>query len=288
MALLARDNWLQSILLGGLQETFFQLICFVAPVLLLTFLLHLCERVTQSHLMRWFGWRGVLLTGWIGTPVHELSHAVMAVLWRRKVVELALFRPDPAEGRLGYVRYTTRLNSRVDEIGNFFIGVAPLLGGSLALYGVLWLIFPAAAWASLDSGSIASQIAEGEVFAAGKQFLLMIRDVGAEIAAPSQFYSWRIYLFAYLALCIGSHMAPSPVDYQGGRAGGLMVALAVVAGLLVTNLSVLACGAAAGFFTSLLAPVAVPLLVLFGVTVAICGAITVVIYIVSGVLDTFF
>jgi hypothetical protein len=41
--------------------------------------------------------------GWIGTPVHELGHALFCVLFGHTIQDMKLFKPDKADGTLGYI-----------------------------------------------------------------------------------------------------------------------------------------------------------------------------------------
>ena len=67
---------------------------------LLTLLLHLVERRVSRRLSHRFGWRSVLVTGWLGVPLHELSHLAMCWVFRHRIVAYRLFDPDPRTGTL--------------------------------------------------------------------------------------------------------------------------------------------------------------------------------------------
>ena len=68
-----------------------QVLIAFAPVGLIALLLHLIERSLTARLVSRFGWRGVLITGWLGVPVHELSHAVVAVRLGIAIRSVTLF-----------------------------------------------------------------------------------------------------------------------------------------------------------------------------------------------------
>jgi len=57
-----------------------------------------------------------------------------------------------------------------------------------------------------------------------------------DLLSPKQFISWKFWLFTYLVLCVGSHMAPSTSDYEGASRGVWMVVFALVACVLVVSL----------------------------------------------------
>ncbi len=103
------------------------------PMAFFAIAVHWLEHFIQSRLATRFGWRSVLVTGWLGTPIHELSHAAMCLLFRHRIDEIQLFDPDVREGRLGYVRHSYRKGNWFEEAGNVLIGTAPLIGGSVVL-----------------------------------------------------------------------------------------------------------------------------------------------------------
>ncbi len=75
----------------------------------------------------------------------------MCVLFRHRIDDFALFEPDRESGRLGYVKHSFRRGNWFEEIGNLFIGIAPLIGGSIALAALLWLFYPNAAATAVEA-----------------------------------------------------------------------------------------------------------------------------------------
>lgn len=215
-----------------LLQTLWLLILIAAPFVIFTLLIHFLERALQLRLASRFGWKSVLWTGWLGTPIHELSHVVMCVAFRHRVEEVALFEPDLKSGRLGYVRHSWTPKNTFEEIGNFFIGLAPLAGGSIALAGLLWLFYPDAA-----SGMISSSPIEDAASAEGMPYLSAtfsgVSSMLMQLLSPRNVLSWKFWLFTYLVLCVGSHMAPSRSDYEGASRGVLLVVGIAIAILLL-------------------------------------------------------
>ena len=91
-----------------------------------------------------FGFNGILFTGILGTPLHELSHYVMCLIFKHNIVRVELFRPSSCkvDGVLGFVSHSFNKNSLYQQIGNFFIGIAPLVFGSIALIFSFKLLLP--------------------------------------------------------------------------------------------------------------------------------------------------
>lgn len=235
----------------------------LGPFAIFAIIIHWLERTIQTRLAERFGWKCVLWTGWLGTPIHELSHAVMCKVFRHRIDDIALFEPDKQSGRLGYVRHSWTRGNWFEEIGNVFIGIAPLMGGSVTLIGLLWLFFPDAAKAALEIGRSSDT---GVV----DQTLAIVQTIFSSILDWKNFGTASFWVFIYLVLCVGSHMAPSRSDYRGAGKGAVMllIMLAVV-GVLVSMMVADIPGLSrslAGFFS--------PLFAVMLMTIALCSFTT--------------
>ena len=200
------------------------------PLVVFALAIHQIERLMQRRLAERFGWKSVLWTGWLGTPIHELSHAMMCRLFGHRVDEVVLFEPDIESGRLGYVRHSFRRDHWFEEIGNVFIGIAPLLGGSMVLGLLLYLFYP-------DSISGTIETAKGQTDPAdmaGRAWDI-VKLMGQEVVNPANLGTVKFWTFLYLVLCVGSHMAPSASDYRGAGRG-----VAMLGGLLLVGATLFA------------------------------------------------
>ena len=198
----------------------------LGPLLVFALAIHQIERLMQRRLAERFGWKSVLWTGWLCTPIHELSHAMMCRLFGHRVDEVVLFEPDIESGRLGYVRHSFRRHHWFEEIGNVFIGLAPLLGGSIVLGLLLWLFYP-------DSISGAIETAKGQtepVNMMGRAWDI-VQLMGQEVVTPANLGTVKFWTFLYLVLCVGSHMAPSASDYRGAGRGAVMLGVPLLVGV---------------------------------------------------------
>lgn len=202
------------------------------PPLVFAVWIHLLEGFMQRRLAAAFGWRSVLVTGWFGTPVHELSHAAACLMFRHRIDEIQLFEPDPKEGRLGYVRHSYRRGNWYEELGNVFIGTAPLIGGTVVLMLLLGLFYP---------GQIAAFFAETRTgLAAGglDRLPALVMQAAGSLFTPSNLATLRFWVFVFLTVCVASHMAPSRSDYAGAFRGVLLL-LAIAAALTVLVFGIL-------------------------------------------------
>jgi len=157
------------------------------------------------------------LTGFIGVPVHELSHALVCILFGMRITRIAFFQPNSATGTLGYVEYRFSPYSIRHAFGQALQGIAPLLAGAV-IVGLLlgnWWMF--------------------EVPGVGiKPMAIWIGDVAAGTldTAWTQVKSGPVGAGAVLlAMVISMHAIPSLADIKGGLRGLIVLlgASAVVA-----------------------------------------------------------
>ena len=234
------------------------LVIVTTPFVLFTLIIHRLERFTQHRLATRFGWKSILWTGWLGTPIHELSHVAMCLVFRHRIDDVALFEPDLESGRLGYVRHSFTKSNWFERVGNVFIGLAPLAGGAVALTALLLMFYPGAVETAvaqqkvqLSQQTIATEPANpfpitgpspSQSMAASvtKFFEATAAATGTlfqQIFDAKNLQTKRFWCFLYLTLCVGSHMAPSGSDYHGARHG--VILLSGIVGGIVLLVSIL-------------------------------------------------
>lgn len=195
-----------------------QTIFSVGSIFLFGFLIGLCNRRFYANFGR--GGRTVcILTGLIGTPVHEGAHALACLLFGHRISEVKLFDLDPSDGTLGYVRHSYNPKSFYQRLGNFFIGTAPVVVISLLMALIAYLVLPEMFFAvreELAGGSFSTL--GGALAAFGRAFAAMF-----SFAARPR---WWALLFAGLLFCL--HMSLSRADVKGAL-GGLFFVLVLLA-----------------------------------------------------------
>lgn len=208
--------------------TLLQVALFGGAFLALGISLHKLEQGTCSALSRTFGHRGVIYTtGWLGVPVHELSHLLMCLVFRHQVIDVALFKPDYRSNVLGYVHFSHDPQSPYQTAGLVFAGVAPLLGGGALLVGLFILLFP------IQGGQVLSLFnvpAAPEISFQQSISLLVGPSTGIlrVLFDAQNLLRWEFWLFLYASIAVSSHMAPSRQDMEGTGPG-----LAVIVFLLI-------------------------------------------------------
>ncbi|MCI1859627.1 MAG: hypothetical protein LKI80_16010 [Sporolactobacillus sp.] len=192
-------------------------------------ILGLLERQSNNWMIRMLGMKGIYWTAWLGTPIHELGHAVMCFVFAHHVTGIKLFQKVDTGGTIGYVTHTFNPASLYQRIGNFYIGLAPLLSGSLA-------IFAAAVWFVPDSASLLTQAAgNSSAFSLvdPSSWPLFAHEAGrllGSLPTKNHVTSQGFWLFFVFSLCVASHMSLSREDVRGATDGvGALAVLIIVA-----------------------------------------------------------
>lgn len=77
------------------------------------------------------------VTGAVGTPIHELAHAAMCLLFGLRITGMSLYRPHAKDGSLGYVAFSFNPGKIRHQIGCIVQGIAPLIAGGAIVALVL-------------------------------------------------------------------------------------------------------------------------------------------------------
>ncbi len=157
------------------------------------------------------------ITGFIGTPIHELPHALMCLIFGHKIVEIKLFQVGAEDGTLGYVNHSYNKKNIYQRIGNFFIGITPITVISAFLFLLAWLLMPA--MVSQMTGYI-QKIAVSERIAPA-----LMNFMHAITAFFSHATSWQWWVFIALGMFLALHMTLSDADIKGALSGLVFVQL---------------------------------------------------------------
>lgn len=164
--------------------------------------------------------------GWLGTSVHEMGHVLFAVLFGHKVKEVQLFKPDPKSKTLGYVKHTYDEKNVYHQIGNFFIGLGPILMGTLMLFLLSLLLFHINFFTSTHIRITADTIQsltmlKAEILKFPHVITMFLHEV-----FEGQYSSWwRIMILIYCLYSVGSSISLSPADLLTSGKGFLIISL---------------------------------------------------------------
>ena len=196
-------------------------------------LLYIFSSRTRSIYYKAIGGKAELyITGFIGVPVHEIGHLIFCVLFRHRIDGVKLLDMNATNGVLGYVNHSYKKDSIYQNIGNFFIGVGPIIFSTIVLYVLLSLIVP-----ELKTDIFSSLISN--VYNSISMETFQLTDSSISSILMQELFRWKIlffstiettqkfllsftnmdyvssisfWIFIYLSICISSHMELSPQD----------------------------------------------------------------------------
>jgi hypothetical protein len=214
--------------------TFSQIISLFAGVFFFGLLIHFISHLTFNSLGKAFGNAGIYVVAWLGTPIHELGHALFCIIFGHKITRIEFFRPDPQTGTLGYVNHQWHKANPWHILGNFFIGIGPVIVGSLALLGLFYLLIPNAsqAWQPIIAGAseIGSDGSIGSYLTVLKDSFLAFTRL---VFTTSNLSSWQFWVFCYLAVCVASNIRLSWSDIKNSLSGfGCVIIPFVIANII--------------------------------------------------------
>jgi hypothetical protein len=226
-----------SYLSRALSATLTQTLILLGPLIILTLLMNLISGQNALLGYKFFSRTGFLiLFGWLGTAVHELGHAFFALIFAHKIKEIKLFTPKSANGSLGYVTHTYNKRSIYQRIGNFWIGIGPILFGTSLLFLINLILFRVD-FASLNNAGYGTDALI--TLTSLKQLAIntwagMLAYLNVVFTGPRTAI-WKIILMVYLTYAVGSSITLSRSDFKGA-AGGFIFFVII---LLLFNLGTL-------------------------------------------------
>ena len=195
-----------------------QLLLLFGPFLVLAVLMNAISRNAQNLGFDFFG-RNIFLYGiaWLGVSIHEIGHAIFIFIFRHKIHEIVLFSPKE-DGTLGYVTHSYNKKNPYQNIGNFFIGIGPIIFGSILLYILMYFFLGVNVVSRLDVDI--TKLGNLEDVKTSLKTLLYGTDyIWKEIHQHFIVNPWLTSLFIFLFYSIGSSMSLSQLDIEGSKKG---------------------------------------------------------------------
>lgn len=167
----------------------------------------------------------VRISGVVGTPVHELSHAIMCILFGHRITGMKVYNLKKRSKMLGYVEHSYNKHNVYHLIGNFFIGIAPIVVGGLAVTLCVRLLTPMLYSVMMSEFSAMTAANGNEILTTA---LKSVSSVFSSFFKLSNFTDWRWWLCMVLAFAVSIHMEISRSDIKGGLKGLLVIAVLLV------------------------------------------------------------
>ena len=220
--------------------TLVQMAYLVAGIFVFGLLIQLVSQLTFRSLEKAFGSKGTYLVAWLGTPVHELGHVLFCLIFRHRIEDMGLFKPDPNTGTLGYVYHRWDRHNIWQVMGNFFIGVGPVILGCGVLFVLFYFLVPGGpeTWGAVLAGmnGAGGGGLGGYLAALPDSSLAMLKSI---FTLPN-LAGWRFWVFLYLSICIAANIRLSLADVKGSLSGLVYVLLP----FFIANLILMVVGSA--------------------------------------------
>jgi hypothetical protein len=226
-------DYLKDVGIATLWQTF----VLFGPLSILSLLMHFVAQWNETLSYKVMG-KNVFLYGfgWLGTAIHELGHALFALIFFHKITDIKLFDAKGKGGSMGYVEHSYNKRNIYQNIGNIFIGIGPVLMGALMLFLITYLLFGISlnSYTGLNS-SLQSFTSVNGFFDFTKDAYLSIVNFMKIVLFSEQSNWWKITLLVYCLYAIGSSITLSPSDIKGAWQGFAFFLLV----LIVFNLATL-------------------------------------------------
>ena len=194
-------------------------------VILFGLILGFLETKSQTYLYGAFGWAGIVVTGIIGTPIHEMAHFLMCLPFGIKVYEVSLFRPFAGrqDGILGYVTYSREPGNLVQTIGTLFVGIAPMILGPLVLIILFRLLVPECYKQVKDD--IGKSLSDDNITIKSvlKSSAITVKSLIVHLFHFTKKTAARNIVMLYFLLAISSHTTLSVADIVNALPGFIVI-----------------------------------------------------------------
>lgn len=191
----------------------------VIPIILGSGLV-LINRNSKQLTVNLFGFNAQIIGGFLGIIIHEFSHLIMAVIFGHKITG---FRPvripaknDPTDQSLGYVKHNWNQRNFYQQSGNLLIGIAPIIGNTLAILGLTDWLLP-------------QVILTWQSYFTAHTFL----DVSLLSAAPFGVWSLLLWVILLSNICVGGFdLSRSDLDSATLGIIGALVVIVFFSGVI--------------------------------------------------------
>lgn len=201
-------------LLDVLIDTGLVLLFFVSFLLVALLLQFITVKTTQlgSEIL---GERPWLIISSPGVAVHELGHAIFCLVFFHRIDDIKLFTLSHGS-TLGYVAHSYNRESIYQNVGNFFIGIGPIILGVTLL-----------SWLTTDliqtSFSLKFASSYTSIWDLVEHALEAVLTILGEVFTLDFFLQWETLLWFVALILIGSNITLSKPDIEGAAEGATFI-----------------------------------------------------------------
>lgn len=209
----------------------------IASLIVFGLLIGYIERKSNSLIYGSLGKGGIIFTGIIGTTVHEFSHFIMCKLFLHKVTDVKWFSLNINNGgELGYVRHSYNLKSIYQRIGNFFIGVAPVLIGTFILIIAYKFLMRDSFNEFIKTINFKNYLELDKDFSIINflnYIILEFKNIMESLFTLQNIKTLNFWIFMLIATSVSTHMSLSKADLKNSLDGiGFIFLFSVILGIL--------------------------------------------------------
>ncbi len=165
-------------------------------IVLLSTLGHTAKRSLAAK----FGINSQLYFGFFGILIHETSHLLFAIIFAHKIKSFRLIKfPNTSDQSLGFVNHTWNSRNFYQSMGNFFIGISPVIGCCFATFLLTRVTLP-------------------DIF---QQVVNLAQNPGnftLQFLSPVNWKAFLVFLIISANICIGGFDLSS-ADFNNSKSG---------------------------------------------------------------------
>lgn len=207
-----------NFILDVLKISTIEILYITGITILVGYLLGFLEKLINTNMQRALGYKGILVTAWLGTPVHELGHAIMCIIFGHKINRIKILQLNSSDGTLGFVEHSYNNKNIYQRIGNFFIGIGPILSGIFVLLISIYLLLPNSI--NVFQHSLNNNLSYNKIdFGLIKLSLLSSISLIKFVFTLSNLTKLGFWIFIIIAFDVSSHIALSKPDIKGAEDG---------------------------------------------------------------------
>ena len=198
----------------------------IGALIIFGFLIGKIESKSNELIYSKLGKYGIIGTGIIGTTIHEFSHALLCKIFLHKITDIKWFSLNIEDRELGHVNHTFNKNSIYQRVGNFFIGVAPILVGSILLTLFYKIFLDNSFNTILENINVNSYLYLGKNFNLIDFFKLLLNQFILFLKSTftiNNLSSISFWIFLFIAISISTHMSLSKADLKNSLDGIIFI-----------------------------------------------------------------
>ncbi len=219
------EEYLKVLFLDSIIETAW----LTGSIIIVGFMLSGIKQKTILNINSSIGTKGINATGMIGVPIHELSHLIAAKIFFHKVKSIKLFQKMDDEGTLGYVNHEYDKHNPYHQIGNFWIGIAPIIGGTFVIIVMMYFMNNTMFQEYFNLfvqpvSTVNDQLVGMTIISYAKTTLKMF--------SAENLKDIKVIIFCLISMCVALHMSLSKADMKSSING----LICIFAGIVLLNI----------------------------------------------------